>query len=217
MRKNSYFDFCLIDYGTIGSPNQARNSVINNNPTTEGAFNGQISDDQPRQISFQKLGSVGIRLTGGNEVGIFVSAVQPGSPASDQGLQPGDKILKVNDLDMTGVTREEAVLLLVKIIFVHTIAKLKFLSKEIIACSLFFVMPKFVQTFYHIFFQIFHIFVFGILVCFSAKSWAWGDGDGDSHFARLAPEGPSQTPPQPTEDCLDQIVNQICPIHRSSL
>jgi len=38
---------------------------------------------------------VGIRLTGGNEVGIFVTAVQPGSPASLQGLQPGDKILKV--------------------------------------------------------------------------------------------------------------------------
>ena len=60
---------------------------------------------EPRFISFQKNGSVGIRLTGGNEVGIFVSAVQPGSPAYDQGLQPGDKILKVNDLDMKGVTR----------------------------------------------------------------------------------------------------------------
>lgn len=49
----------------------------------------------PRFITFQKEGSVGIRLTGGNEVGIFVTAVQPGSPASLQGLQPGDKILKV--------------------------------------------------------------------------------------------------------------------------
>lgn len=38
---------------------------------------------------------MGIRLTGGNHVGIFVTAVQPGSPASLQGLQPGDKILKV--------------------------------------------------------------------------------------------------------------------------
>lgn len=50
----------------------------------------------PRFITFQKEGSVGIRLTGGNEVGIFVTAVQPGSPASLQGLQPGDKILKVS-------------------------------------------------------------------------------------------------------------------------
>jgi C-terminal processing protease CtpA/Prc len=52
----------------------------------------------PRFITFQKEGSVGIRLTGGNEVGIFVTAVQPGSPASLQGLQPGDKILKVQQL-----------------------------------------------------------------------------------------------------------------------
>lgn len=48
-----------------------------------------------RFVAFQKEGSVGIRLTGGNHVGIFVTAVQPGSPASLQGLQPGDKILKV--------------------------------------------------------------------------------------------------------------------------
>ena len=49
----------------------------------------------PRFVSFKKEGSVGIRLTGGNEVGIFVTAVQPGSQAQLQGLIPGDKILKV--------------------------------------------------------------------------------------------------------------------------
>ncbi|XP_068157453.1 LOW QUALITY PROTEIN: tight junction protein ZO-1 [Drosophila tropicalis] len=70
---------------------------------------------EPRFISFQKEGSVGIRLTGGNEAGIFVTAVQPGSPASLQGLTPGDKILKVNDMDMNGVTREEAVLFLLSL------------------------------------------------------------------------------------------------------
>lgn len=47
-------------------------------------------------MAFQKEGSVGIRLIGGNEVGIFVTAVQPGSPAALQGLQPADKILKVS-------------------------------------------------------------------------------------------------------------------------
>ena len=50
---------------------------------------------EPRFISFQKEGSVGIRVTGGNQVGIFVTAVQPGSPSALQGLIPGDKILKV--------------------------------------------------------------------------------------------------------------------------
>jgi len=50
----------------------------------------------PRFITFQKEGSVGVRLSGGNETGVFVTAVQAGSPASLQGLQPGDKILKVS-------------------------------------------------------------------------------------------------------------------------
>lgn len=54
--------------------------------------------EDPRFVAFQKEGSVGIRLIGGNEVGIFVTAVQPGSPASIQGLQPADKILKVRAL-----------------------------------------------------------------------------------------------------------------------
>ncbi|GIY97115.1 tight junction protein ZO-1 [Caerostris extrusa] len=36
----------------------------------------------------------GIRLTGGNEVGIFVTGVQHGTAAFLQGLQAGDKILK---------------------------------------------------------------------------------------------------------------------------
>lgn len=70
---------------------------------------------EPRYITFQKEGSVGIRLTGGNEVGIFVTAVQQNSPASMQGLVPGDKLLKVNDMDMAGVTREEAVLFLLSL------------------------------------------------------------------------------------------------------
>ncbi|XP_029179116.1 tight junction protein ZO-2 isoform X3 [Nylanderia fulva] len=69
----------------------------------------------PRFITFQKEGSVGVRLSGGNETGVFVTAVQPASPASLQGLQPGDKILKINDMDMKGVTREEAVLFLLSL------------------------------------------------------------------------------------------------------
>ncbi|XP_022249412.1 tight junction protein ZO-1-like [Limulus polyphemus] len=66
----------------------------------------------PRLISFQKDGSVGIRFTGGNEAGIFVTAVQPDSPASLKGLQPGDKVLKINNKDMKGITREEAIMFL---------------------------------------------------------------------------------------------------------
>ena len=90
-----------------------RQSRSEDNSERNNASSVPIPD--PRFISFQKAGSVGIRLTGGNEVGIFVTAVQPGSPAAQQGLQPGDKILKVNDMDMKGVTREEAVLYLLSL------------------------------------------------------------------------------------------------------
>merc|ERR1719300_1636495 len=94
------------DYGV--SPRRSEDSSLSTSKNK-----GNLPD--PRFISFQKEGSVGIRLTGGNDVGIFVTAVQPGSPAAQQGLQPGDKIIKVNDMDMTGVTREEAVLFLLSL------------------------------------------------------------------------------------------------------
>jgi len=94
------------DYGV--SPRRPEDSSL-----TTSKNKGNLPD--PRFISFQKEGSVGIRLTGGNDVGIFVTAVQPGSPAAQQGLQPGDKIIKVNDMDMNGVTREEAVLFLLSL------------------------------------------------------------------------------------------------------
>ncbi|XP_055638508.1 tight junction protein ZO-1 isoform X5 [Toxorhynchites rutilus septentrionalis] len=83
--------------------------------STRRPLHDDKTTSEPRYITFQKEGSVGIRLTGGNEVGIFVTAVQQNSPAAAQGLVPGDNILKVNDMDMNGVTREEAVLFLLSL------------------------------------------------------------------------------------------------------
>ena len=103
----SFTPLLSADYGS--SPRRAEDSSLAVSSKTKGNL------PDPRFISFQKEGSVGIRLTGGNDVGIFVTAVQPGSPAAQQGLQPGDKIIKVNDMDMTGVTREEAVLFLLSL------------------------------------------------------------------------------------------------------
>ncbi|KAK6045173.1 PDZ/DHR/GLGF domain protein, partial [Cooperia oncophora] len=57
-------------------------------------------------------GSVGIRVIGGNEVGIFVSAVAADSPAALHGVCCGDRIVEVNGRPMRGVTRESAVQLL---------------------------------------------------------------------------------------------------------
>ncbi|KAL3207474.1 hypothetical protein MRX96_039672 [Rhipicephalus microplus] len=55
---------------------------------------------EPRLVCFHKESgsNVGLRLTGGNQAGVFVTAVQPGSPASLQGLQPGDRLLKASTL-----------------------------------------------------------------------------------------------------------------------
>uniref|UniRef100_A0A8C5U2X1 Tight junction protein 3 n=1 Tax=Malurus cyaneus samueli TaxID=2593467 RepID=A0A8C5U2X1_9PASS len=62
-----------------------------------------------RLVRFVKAQSVGLRLTGGNDVGIFVSSVQEGSLADSQGVREGDQILQVNDTSFQNLTREEAV------------------------------------------------------------------------------------------------------------
>lgn len=46
-------------------------------------------------VSFVKDRSVGLRLVGGNDVGIFVGGVQPNSPAYQQGMKEGDQIMQV--------------------------------------------------------------------------------------------------------------------------
>ncbi|XP_008305497.1 tight junction protein ZO-3 isoform X2 [Cynoglossus semilaevis] len=61
-----------------------------------------------RTVSFVKEGSVGLRLVGGNDVGIFVGGVQPNSSAYDRGMKEGDQIMQVNKIDFGHFTREEA-------------------------------------------------------------------------------------------------------------
>ena len=51
-------------------------------------------------------------MAGGNKTGVFVSNVQPSSTAALAGLQAGEKIVRVNEIDVCGLTREEALLLL---------------------------------------------------------------------------------------------------------
>lgn len=57
-------------------------------------------------VRFKKGDSVGLRLAGGNDVGIFVAGIQEGTSAEQEGLQEGDQILKVGKtipvLDITG-------------------------------------------------------------------------------------------------------------------
>lgn len=49
-------------------------------------------------VKFRKGESVGLRLAGGNDVGIFVAGVLEDSPAAKEGLEEGDQILRVRDL-----------------------------------------------------------------------------------------------------------------------
>ncbi|XP_038632529.1 tight junction protein ZO-3-like isoform X2 [Scyliorhinus canicula] len=64
---------------------------------------------------FVKDANVGLQLAGGNDVGIFVSRVLDDSPAAKQGIQKGDQILQVNNVNFQNLTREEAVLLMLDI------------------------------------------------------------------------------------------------------
>lgn len=49
-------------------------------------------------VHFQKGDSVGLRLAGGNDVGIFIAGVQEDSAAEQEGLRKGDQIMKVKKL-----------------------------------------------------------------------------------------------------------------------
>ncbi|NWZ39726.1 ZO3 protein, partial [Brachypodius atriceps] len=77
-------------------------------PTARAAHKDRYSTNS-RVVRFVKAKSVGLRLAGGNDVGIFVSSVQEGSLADSQGVREGDQILQVNDTSFQNLTREEAV------------------------------------------------------------------------------------------------------------
>ncbi|KAM9083082.1 tight junction protein 2 isoform 3-T6 [Megaptera novaeangliae] len=68
-----------------------------------------------KMVRFKKGDNVGLRLAGGNDVGIFVAGIQEGTSAEQEGLQEGDQILKVNTQDFRGLVREDAVLYLLEI------------------------------------------------------------------------------------------------------
>ncbi|CAM9804973.1 unnamed protein product [Lampetra fluviatilis] len=75
----------------------------------------QLFSPEVKLVQFKKGDSVGLRLAGGNDVGIFVAGVQDGSPAAQQGLDEGDQILSVNNVDFRNIVREEAVLYLLEL------------------------------------------------------------------------------------------------------
>ncbi|XP_055488477.1 tight junction protein ZO-2a isoform X4 [Leucoraja erinacea] len=75
----------------------------------------EIFGPDTKMVQFRKGDSVGLRLAGGNDVGIFVAGVQEGSPAENEGLEEGDQLLKINSMDFRSIVREEAVLYLLEV------------------------------------------------------------------------------------------------------
>uniref|UniRef100_A0A8C1BN89 Tight junction protein 2b (zona occludens 2) n=1 Tax=Cyprinus carpio carpio TaxID=630221 RepID=A0A8C1BN89_CYPCA len=101
---------------------RSRQSDLSSHSSNDVARENQIPNSLPLflrpntvMVSFQKGESVGLRLAGGNDVGIFIAGVQEGSPAEEEGLRVGDQIMKVNNVDFRGIVREEAVLFLLEI------------------------------------------------------------------------------------------------------
>uniref|UniRef100_A0A4W2FZT8 Tight junction protein 3 n=1 Tax=Bos indicus x Bos taurus TaxID=30522 RepID=A0A4W2FZT8_BOBOX len=93
--------------GLRDSP-RPRNYDIYRVPSGQSVEDHGYSPDS-RVVRFFKGTNIGLRLAGGNDVGIFVSGVQAGSPADGQGILEGDEILQVNDTPFQNLTREEAV------------------------------------------------------------------------------------------------------------
>lgn len=62
------------------------------------SFSEPVNDPEgeERIISYRKGKSVGLRLVGGNEVGIYIAAIQPGSQAETAGVAVGDRIKEVS-------------------------------------------------------------------------------------------------------------------------
>lgn len=84
------------------------NTNINSNRVSKFYSNKSVPMNF-RTIRFARENGIGIRLAGGNKVGIFICDVQYNSPAERAGLKIADKIIKVNGADYSSLTREEAV------------------------------------------------------------------------------------------------------------
>ncbi|XP_013878039.1 tight junction protein ZO-2a isoform X2 [Austrofundulus limnaeus] len=84
-------------------------------PLKPSAEDQEVYGPNTLMVCFKKGDSVGLRLAGGNDVGIFIAGVQEDSAAEQEGLRTGDQIMKVNNVDFRGMVREEAVLYLLEV------------------------------------------------------------------------------------------------------
>ncbi|XP_067104589.1 LOW QUALITY PROTEIN: tight junction protein ZO-1 [Osmerus mordax] len=82
-------------------------------PVPSAAHDDSILRPSMKLVKFKKGESVGPEAGWGQRcVGIFVAGVLEDSPAAKEGLEEGDQILRVNNVDFANIIREEAVLFL---------------------------------------------------------------------------------------------------------
>ncbi|KAI1239939.1 Tight junction protein ZO-2, partial [Lamprotornis superbus] len=98
------------DDPAVPQPKAVTRTILKPSPEDEAIYGPNT-----KMVRFKKGDSVGLRLAGGNDVGIFIAGIQEGTSADQEGLQEGDQILKVNTQDFRGIVREEAVLYLLEI------------------------------------------------------------------------------------------------------
>ncbi|XP_027649357.1 tight junction protein ZO-2 isoform X2 [Falco peregrinus] len=94
----------------VSQPKAVTRTILKPSPEDEAIYGPNT-----KMVRFKKGDSVGLRLAGGNDVGIFIAGIQEGTSADQEGLQEGDQILKVNSQDFRGIVREDAVLYLLEI------------------------------------------------------------------------------------------------------
>lgn len=99
-------------YAQVGQPDVDLPVSPSDGLLPNSAHEDGILRPSMKLVKFRKGDSVGLRLAGGNDVGIFVAGVLEDSPAAKEGLEEGDQILRVNNVDFTNIIREEAVLFL---------------------------------------------------------------------------------------------------------
>ncbi|XP_066096201.1 tight junction protein ZO-1 isoform X4 [Saccopteryx bilineata] len=99
-------------YAQVGQPDVDLPVSPSDGVLPDSAHEDGMLRPSMKLVKFRKGDSVGLRLAGGNDVGIFVAGVLEDSPAAKEGLEEGDQILRVNNVDFTNIIREEAVLFL---------------------------------------------------------------------------------------------------------
>ena len=101
----------------IENKNLSTHVKVNNNSLSAVDSHLELEIEDIRIIKIN--GAMGLSIVGGgsipchpfgiNEPGIFISKIAPDGAASRTNLRIGDRILKVNDIDITGASHDETV------------------------------------------------------------------------------------------------------------